>query len=178
MKNFTKNYFITRDGKILKQYENQKRAKYYKEKTEIDGVFYKELVIQSNKQGYNVIKVDGKWYRIGRLLLTSFDREPFENEECDHVNRIRTDDRLENLRWVTKSENSLNRDNVAIKNNLGSFLKEGEIFKIIKDDVELDCGKAKYLMDKYKISKFHFYDLVKTGKVSKKFLFSLVKCND
>ena len=32
-----------------------------------------------------------------------------ENLQCDHINRNRQDNRLENLRWATKSENSHNR---------------------------------------------------------------------
>ena len=34
---------------------------------------------------------------------------PPEGKECDHINRVRDDNRLENLRWVTKIENERNK---------------------------------------------------------------------
>ena len=34
---------------------------------------------------------------------------PPKGMECDHINRVRDDNRLENLRWVTKIENEANK---------------------------------------------------------------------
>lgn len=50
--------------------------------------------------------VQGKRFRIHRLILQSF--FPIENPQAytvDHINGIRTDNRLENLRWMTNEEN-------------------------------------------------------------------------
>jgi len=45
-----------------------------------------------------------KWFLVHRLVLGAF--KPTEEDlECDHINHIRTDNRLENLRWVTTSQN-------------------------------------------------------------------------
>ena len=35
---------------------------------------------------------------------------PSPDHHCDHKNRIKTDDWLENLHWVTRSQNNANRD--------------------------------------------------------------------
>lgn len=57
--------------------------------------------------GYLVSELtQGKRFRIHRLVLQSF--FPVENPQAytvDHINGIRTDNRLENLRWMTNEEN-------------------------------------------------------------------------
>lgn len=46
--------------------------------------------------------------KVARLVLETFVSNP-DNKPCvDHINTIRTDDRLENLRWCTRSENMRN----------------------------------------------------------------------
>ena len=72
-------------------------------------------------------------HHIHRLILVHFISNP-ENKPCvDHINRIRTDNRIENLRWVTYCENSQNmsihKDNklkeqyIHIYRNLYIFVK-------------------------------------------------------
>ncbi len=63
-----------------------------------------------------------KCYSIHRLLALHFIPNP-ENKPCiDHINRIRSDNRIENLRWVTHAENN---QNVSIHKN--NKLKEQNI---------------------------------------------------
>tara|TARA_R100000655_G_scaffold106115_1_gene155012 strand:+ start:1923 stop:2423 length:501 start_codon:yes stop_codon:yes gene_type:complete len=52
---------------------------------------------------------------IHRLVLETFTEKPIDKNECDHINRNRIDNRLENLRWVDDYEQSHNRGN--FKNN-------------------------------------------------------------
>ena len=49
------------------------------------------------------------FHNIHRLIALHFIPNP-ENKPCiDHINRIRSDNRIENLRWVTKAENNQNK---------------------------------------------------------------------
>lgn len=44
---------------------------------------------------------------VHRLVLWAHEGHP-KGRECDHINRVRDDNRLENLRWVTRRENLRN----------------------------------------------------------------------
>lgn len=66
---------------------------------------------QVDKDGYLYVKLYDKnnnkykHYRIHRLVLETFLGNPEDKPEVDHINKDRSDNRLENLRWVTRKEN-------------------------------------------------------------------------
>lgn len=62
------------------------------------------------KTGYSYVtlwkgKIRGESFGIHRLVLTAFIGPCPPGEECAHLNGIRTDNRLENLAWMTRAEN-------------------------------------------------------------------------
>ena len=61
----------------------------------------------SESDGYISIQIDRKRYKAHRLVwLHVYGRWP--KEEIDHINRIRGDNRLENLREVTRQQQNFN----------------------------------------------------------------------
>jgi len=50
-----------------------------------------------------------KLHQIHRLIGIHFIPNPNELPSIDHINRIKTDNRIENLRWVNHRENNINR---------------------------------------------------------------------
>lgn len=65
------------------------------------------------RQGYKVVylSINHKKHKtigIHRLVANAFIPNPENKPEIDHINRDRTDNRVENLRWVTHEENANN----------------------------------------------------------------------
>ncbi len=66
-------------------------------------------VFNKSKQrnAYKHIQIDYKNYYVHRLVLLSFKPEEyFEGAVCNHKNGIKSDNRLENLEWCTRKENT------------------------------------------------------------------------
>ena len=70
------------------------------------------------KDGYRLVGIEGKHYREHRIIMVlCFGHIP-ENAEIDHINHVRDDNRLVNLRFVTRGEN-LKNQSVSSKNTSG-----------------------------------------------------------
>lgn len=57
-----------------------------------------------DKDGYLITKIKGKQYKTHRLVYAYFNGR-FPSGEIDHINRNRVDNRIENLRDVTRADN-------------------------------------------------------------------------
>lgn len=86
----SKKYYIKPDGKVYRISDD----------TEF---------VPCTRQGYYVLNIKGKNVNVHRLVAEAFIPNPNNLPVVDHINRIRTDNRVENLRWVGLSENALNR---------------------------------------------------------------------
>ena len=103
----------------------------------------KNIYTAKNTYGYIQIldKETNSFYLAHRLILETFN--PIDNANImnvDHINGIRSDNRLENLRWVTQQENMMYRqDNwEKIQDNFNKLLQMigyEEMNKILENEL-------------------------------------------
>jgi hypothetical protein len=62
---------------------------------------YLEICLSKNGKRKN--------FKIHRLVAQAFIPNPENKSDVDHINRIRNDNHVSNLRWATQSENGQNR---------------------------------------------------------------------
>jgi hypothetical protein len=69
-----------------------------------------DLAGSYSSQGYVVVALDGRKYNRGRLAWF-YVHGHWPNPEVDHINRVRDDDRIENLREASRTLNLINVGN-------------------------------------------------------------------
>lgn len=101
--------------------------------------------------GYRSIRVEGKLYREHRIVWFIWFGE-FPNGQIDHINGLRTDNRIENLRDVTHQENAKNQK-LKVTNTSGitgvSWSKSDKVWRarINIDKKEINLGHYKGLFE-------------------------------
>lgn len=104
----------------------------------------KKLKKRINKSGYNSVclyKRLKKYYiLVHRLVAKSFIPNPDNKSEVNHKNGIKTDNRVENLEWCTRSENVKHKYSVLhYKGNM--FGRIGVLSPFSKSILQIKDGK-------------------------------------
>lgn len=90
----------------------------------VDGRGYFQTVLTKDKKK--------KKFSIHRLVFITFINENIQKEKViDHINRIKTDNRVENLREATRSENAKNVDPIVKKSfdPISQYTKDGKLIR-------------------------------------------------
>ena len=110
-------YFVTTDGKVI-------------------GIKGCEMKLNAGKSGYFQVRSTrlNKTFSVHRMIAETYIPNIKNKSDVNHINGIKTDNRIENLEWVTRSENMKHSVNVLGKKYVG---------KLNKDDIE-------YIKNNYK----------------------------
>ena len=79
---------------------------FYRKKPSVSGSVG-DSISQKNNHGYGIIYINGLYYMAHRIAWKIVFKEPGKMQ-IDHINHIRNDNRIENLRLVTAKENQKN----------------------------------------------------------------------
>ena len=104
IKGYENLYKINREGQIW----SCKYNKVMEQQMTSDGYKFVHLSKPSEVIN-NVVKHNRSKSRIHRLLALQYIDNPDNKPEVDHIDRNKTNNSIENLRWVTRIENRRNR---------------------------------------------------------------------
>ena len=99
-------YFIDEEGTMMSVFKRSSRLG--------NEVVVNEMMGYRNKEGYHKFSLSSysqaKPIRRGVIMLRTFVGAPPDGYTCDHKDRVRNNDKLENLRWASPSEQIENQE--------------------------------------------------------------------
>lgn len=98
------------------------------------------LKLKTDKYGYKIASICKdriiKWIGVHRLIAMAFIKNCDNKEFINHINGIKSDNRLENLEWCTSSENAIHSVKMGLtiskkgEESTSSKLKEWQVKRI------------------------------------------------
>jgi hypothetical protein len=127
------NYSITKDGKVF----SHKYNKFLAERNNKNRAYNSVLLYHNNIKN-NVL--------VHRLVAMTFLDNPLNKRCVNHINGNKTDNRIENLEWVTHSENSKHAFNTGLNKisdlcNINKIKAKSKIVINLSNGIFYDSAK-------------------------------------
>jgi hypothetical protein len=128
----------------------------------------KDVIMKSfnDKNGYSRIALGKKRCFVHRLVAVAFIPNPENKPEVNHINGVKSDNRVENLEWATRKENAIHSHETGLQitkygedRGKVSKLKKTQVIEIKK---RLNEGeKWNHINEDYNVSSTTIYDIFK-----------------
>lgn len=147
------NYYILKDGRVWSKY----RERWLK--PNIDAQGYMKILLTKN--GKQITQ------RMHRLVAQAFIPNPENKPEVNHKSGIKTDNNINNLEWVTSSENMQHSYNIGThqkiigENNFNAKLTNIQVNEIRNNHYKIIQPYKNKIWEKYGISRINYYDVLK-----------------
>ena len=155
------------------RYRIYKNGDIYSEWSKTDKLLKNRL----NNYGYYYVELfnggKSKVFQIHRLLAILFiPNTDLKNQTVDHINRVKTDNRLENLRWLDSSGQKLNQE--LKENNTGFPFISKQIQKRNKSGFSFTCviqRNGKHVLNTSRTKLEDAIELVRTFLLENEYVF-------
>jgi hypothetical protein len=125
-------YGVSNTGKLRGLYDVWRKSDLMGLSKDTHGYYYQGL----HKDGKN------SNHRIHRLVAIAFIPNPENKPQVNHINGVKTDNRVENLEWVTSKENHIHAVKMGLR-TFGCITGENSTSSKLKDKDILDI-RAEY----------------------------------
>lgn len=98
-------------------------------------------------RGYLEYTIRGRYYAVQRLVAINFIPNPENKPQVNHINGIKIDNRVDNLEWVTQSENMLHAyrtglSKIVVGDKCNGAKLNDDIVRSIFTSTEKNCELA------------------------------------
>lgn len=144
------------------------------------GIVKKDSVIrkaQKNHRGYDRIQLyddhgNFKIHSVHRIVASAFIPNPENKPQVNHINGVRNDNRVENLEWVTGSENMVHAIKTGLQKVVPSYLSKKAKFNLedlskIYKDYYVNNKRVKLIAIENEIQVSHCYSILRGQSYSK-----------
>jgi hypothetical protein len=80
-----------------------------------------------NENGYIRVFIYNRTYALHRLIALAFIENPQNKEQVNHIDGNKNNNRVDNLEWVTNSENQLHKFQIGLGNNFTRKIKQYDL---------------------------------------------------